>query len=149
MATINPEILSKWNYERNEVDGIHPTSVTPVSGKKVWWKCEKGHEWKATIAHIAYGRGCPICNTGKQTSFPEQAILYYISKIDNSCKSRYKINGRKELDIYIPKLKVGIEYDGYRWHQSDNKQITDIEKQSFWNNLGVRIIRIKEQMNII
>ena len=45
----------------------------------------------------------------------------------------------------MPKLKVGIEYDGYRWHQSDNKQITDIEKQSFWNNLGVRIIRIKEQ----
>lgn len=145
LATINPGILSKWNYERNEVDGVHPTSVTPVSGKKVWWKCEKGHEWKATIAHIAYGRGCPICNTGKQTSFPEQAILYYISKIDNSCKSRYKINGRKELDIYMPKLKVGIEYDGYRWHQSDNKQITDIEKQSFWNNLGVRIIRIKEQ----
>lgn len=145
LATINPELLSKWNYERNDLDYIYPTSVTPVSGKKVWWKCEKGHEWKATIAHIAYGRGCPICNTGKQTSFPEQAILYYISKIDNSCKNRYKINGRKELDIYIPKLKVGIEYDGYRWHRSDDKQITDIEKQSFWNKLGVKIIRIKEQ----
>ena len=112
LATVRPDLLQKWNYEKNNSNGILPTTVTSVSGKKVWWKCEKGHQWEATIAHISYGRGCPICNTGKQTSFPEQAIFYYFKKIDDSCENRYKINGKRELDIYIPKLKVGIEYDG-------------------------------------
>ena len=145
IATTNPKILDKWNYEKNNELGIYPDSVTKVCGKKVWWKCEKGHEWLATIAHITYGRGCPICNTGKQTSFPEQAILYYIEQIDSSCKSRYKINGKNELDIYIPKLKIGIEYDGYRWHGSGEKQISDFEKENFWNSRGIKIIKIKEQ----
>jgi hypothetical protein len=26
-----------------------------------------------------------------------------------------------EIDIWIPELKVGIEYDGYPWHKKDNK----------------------------
>ena len=37
------------------------------------------------------------------------------------------------------------DYTNEHIDKTDNKQITDIEKQSFWNNLGVRIIRIKEQ----
>lgn len=145
IATTNPKILDKWNYEKNNELGIYPNAVTKVSGKKVWWKCDKGHEWLATIAHITYGRGCPICNTGKQTSFPEQVIYYYINKVDSECKNRYKVNGRKELDIYIPTLKVGIEYDGYKWHEKEEKIIQDVEKEDYWNSLGVKIIRIKEQ----
>ncbi len=31
------------------------------SGKKVWWKCSKGHEWQATVTHRSNGTGCPIC----------------------------------------------------------------------------------------
>ena len=31
------------------------------SNIKVWWKCAKGHEWQATIAHRNNGTGCPIC----------------------------------------------------------------------------------------
>ena len=145
LATTNPELLKKWNYEKNNKLGYYPTDFTNVSGKKVWWKCDKGHSWESTIAHIAYGRGCPICNTGKQTSFPEQAIYYYISKIDNTCISRYKINGRNELDIFLPNLNVGIEYDGYRWHRGEYKEYNDYSKTSYWINHGVKIIRIKEQ----
>ena len=145
LATTNPELLGKWNYDKNDKLGLFPTNFTKVSGKKVWWKCDKGHEWEATIAHIAYGRGCPLCNTGKQTSFPEQAIYYYLKKVDKKCLSRYKVKGRKELDIFIPDLKIGIEYDGYRWHRSEEKMISDIEKDEYWNSVGVRVIRIKEQ----
>lgn len=145
LATTNPDLLTKWNYEKNNELGYYPTDFTSVSGKKVWWKCNKGHEWEATIAHIAYGRGCPICNTGKQTSFPEQVIFYYIHKIDSSCINRYKMNGKNELDVFIPTLNIGIEYDGYRWHRDEEKKINDITKSDFWNSHGVKIIRIKEQ----
>lgn len=145
LVTTNPELLKNWNYDKNDKLGLYPTSFTNVSGKKVWWKCEKGHEWESTIAHIKYGRGCPICNTGKQTSFPEQAIYYYIFKVDKTCVNRYKINGKNEIDIFLPKLNIGIEYDGYRWHRGEEKELNDYFKTNFWREQGVSIIRIKEQ----
>ena len=117
LATTSPELLKIWNYKENNKRGLFPKDFTKVSGKKVWWVCPKcSFEWEATIAHIAYGRRCPHCNTGKQTSFSEQAIYYYLSKVDETCVNRYKVNGKNELDIYLPKLRVGIEYYGYRWH---------------------------------
>lgn len=30
-----------------------PADVTPESGRKVWWKCQSGHEWQATVASEA------------------------------------------------------------------------------------------------
>lgn len=30
--------------------------------KKVWWTCDKGHEWKAPVSNRNNGRGCPYCS---------------------------------------------------------------------------------------
>ena len=43
-----PDLASEWNYNRNK---IKPEDHTPNSGKKVWWRCALGHEWKAAIDH--------------------------------------------------------------------------------------------------
>lgn len=59
----NPNLMAEWNYEKN-ID-IDPSKLTLGSGKKVWWKCEKGHEWQATIYHRGFGRGCPYCSGQK------------------------------------------------------------------------------------
>ena len=143
LATTRPEMLEQWNYERNDELGITPDSVTGVSGKKVWWKCSKGHEWEATIAHISSGRGCPHCNNGRSTSFPEQAIFYYISQMDDSCINRYKLDNH-EIDIYIPDKKIGIEYNGGYWHKGMKKLKRDLDKRSFYDEHGIKIISINE-----
>ena len=36
-----PELLSEWNYERNDVE---PINISIWSKRKVWWKCKEGHE---------------------------------------------------------------------------------------------------------
>ena len=59
LKTLNPKLANEWNYEKN--NGLTPSDVLPKSGKKVWWKCEYGHEWQATIANRSNGTGCPIC----------------------------------------------------------------------------------------
>ena len=59
LATYFPEVAADWNYERNS--GKIPAEYSPKSGEKVWWKCSRGHEWKAVIAARANGSGCPIC----------------------------------------------------------------------------------------
>lgn len=72
-----PELAKQWHPTKNK--DISLNDVTCGSGKKVWWKCNKGHSWEATIASRSSGTGCPYCN-GFQTSFPEQTIYYYLKK---------------------------------------------------------------------
>ena len=54
-----PDLLEEWDYEKNIT--IQPYTITDKSGKKVWWKCKKGHSWIATAHDRSRGTGCPIC----------------------------------------------------------------------------------------
>ena len=64
LQTVNPTLAKEWNYEKN--DNLTPQNVLPNSGKKVWWRCSKGHEWQATIASRNSGCGCPECAKAKR-----------------------------------------------------------------------------------
>ena len=66
-------LVSEWDYGKDESgkfknkkdDGeqLLPKDVTPVSGKKVNWKClEKKHTWKIRVSDRAYGSNCPCCS---------------------------------------------------------------------------------------
>ena len=120
LQTINPTLAKEWNYEKN--NGLTPVDVMPNSDKKVWWKCSKGHEWRATIGSRNTGSGCPVCNSEQNTSFPEYALVFYLKKYGLEVIHSYKEKGY-ELDIYIPSKKVAIEYDGYYWHKNKAKKI--------------------------
>jgi len=59
LETIYPDLARQW----------HPTKNCPLTAKdvfsgslrKVWWLCEKGHEWEARISSRSSGMGCPVC----------------------------------------------------------------------------------------
>jgi hypothetical protein len=50
-----------------------------------------------------------------------------------------------ELDIYIPSIHTGIEFDGANWHQSDEQYERDIRKYKLCQENHVKLIRIKEK----
>ena len=54
-----PEIAKEWHLTRN--GDLTPDQVTPSSGKKVWWRCSREHEWEATPHNRTNGTGCPDC----------------------------------------------------------------------------------------
>ena len=139
LQTISPTLAKEWNYEKN--GNAKPEHFTESSSKKVWWKCSKGHEWQATINHRNNGRGCPICNSERNTSLPEYAILYYLKKHGLEVIHSYREMGY-ELDIYIPSKKVAIEYDGYLWHK--NKAKIDLKKNQKCKKDGIKLYRIRE-----
>ena len=74
----NARLMAEWNWERNI--NIDPAQLTIGSGKKVWWKCAKGHEWQSSIANRNNGNGCPNCNSERTTSLPEYMLEYYLKK---------------------------------------------------------------------
>ena len=123
LQTINPTLAKEWNHEKN--GNLSPENFTASSGKKVWWKCSKGHEWQATIHNRNKQRGCPICNSERNTSLPEYAIVYYLKKYGLDVIHSYREKGY-ELDVFIPSKKIAIEYDGGLWHK--NRIKNDLEK---------------------
>ena len=62
LSLTHPELIEEWDAAKN---GQLTSSVTSGSSLKVWWKCSKGHEWCARIAHRANGVGCPYCANKK------------------------------------------------------------------------------------
>lgn len=62
LATIEPLLAKEWS-EKND---IQPTEVSIGSHKKVIWRCEKGHEWEASVKSRTINRtGCPYCSHNK------------------------------------------------------------------------------------
>ena len=144
LETVYPLLIKEWDYEKND---IKPSEITAKSNKVVWWKCYKGHEWRTSIEHRANGSGCPYCARGAQTSFPEQAVYYYVSKAYPDAFHKYKDLFTKkgmELDVYIPSLKTGIEYDGIAFHNDERQIKNDNEKTKICKLNDIYLIRIKE-----
>ena len=145
LSTLYPNIAIEWNTMKN--GDLSPTMVSSGSRKKVWWKCRKGHEWQAVVYSRTHQQtGCPICQLEQQTSFPEQAILFYCNQVTHA-DSRNMDFG-KEIDIYLQEYKIGIEYNGIFWHK--NKKDTDSKKVEFFANKNIRIVTIAEgDQNIV
>jgi len=59
LVTTHPGVAAEWHPVKNGM--LAPDMVTAKSSKKVWWKCDKGHEWKAMISSRVRGSGCPYC----------------------------------------------------------------------------------------
>ena len=56
--------------------------------------------------------------------------------------NRAKINNT-EIDIYIPSLEIGIEYDGYYWHK--DKLNKDINKNNKLMKNNINVLRVRER----
>ncbi|MCL2564515.1 MAG: zinc-ribbon domain-containing protein [Defluviitaleaceae bacterium] len=140
LQALNPELAMQWHPTKN--GAISPNDVTVSSNRKVWWHCTQGHEWESVIYSRNRSLSCPICTQGRQSSFPEQALYFYFKNVFNDTESRYKYKDKWEIDIFIPSLNMGIEYDGVYYHK--NKETRDLKKEKYITAEGVYLLRVKE-----
>ncbi len=136
----HPNIAKEWDYNKNTDT---PEDVHQGTADVRWWTCPYGHPsfLQEVRERVRRSQGCPKCQGEFQTSFPEQAIFYYIKKLFPEAQNRYTKDG-VELDIFIKSLQIGIEYDGVYWHK--NKKEKEQEKDAFFESYGIRIIHVKE-----
>lgn len=68
--------------------------------------------------HICLRQGCPKC--GNFASSGESEIYHYVCSLigQDKVKERYKgaIDGKFELDVFVPSKNFAIEFDGLFWH---------------------------------
>ena len=75
---LHPDIAKQWHPTKN--GNLIPAMFYSSSGKKVWWQCEKGHEWQAEIGSRTKENsncGCPYCgNRAVWKGFNDLASQY-------------------------------------------------------------------------
>lgn len=120
--------------------------IKPKSGKheRQWLcRCTCGREKIILEDNLKSNKSmtCGLCSA--RVSIPEKAILFYLRKIFNDVEENYRPGflGGREIDIFIPEIKLGIEYDGERWHSDVSK---DIDKDKECRKNGISIIRLRE-----
>ncbi len=142
-----PDVAAEWDYDNNK--DKTPAEFTIGSKEKVWWKCKVcGYQWQATINNrVNKQSGCPKCKKYNRTSFPEQAIFYYLHKIFPDAENSYAKFGDKssmELDVYVPELRAGVEYDGAAWHDNEKARGRDRQKYLECQKHGIMLYRVSE-----
>jgi hypothetical protein len=144
IVTTHPQLAAEWHPTLN--GDLTPEQVTIGCGKKVQWLCPKGHTYPATVMHRGHGTNCPICCSGRSTSYAEQAIYYYIKKVFPDAQNRCTdlLGGRYELDIWIPSIKLGIEYDGIYWHGQEKSKKRESTKYDLCHQQGITLWRVRE-----
>lgn len=138
LAIMYPQIAQEFDSDKNE---ISPFEILPFSNQKMWFLCPNGHEYQQVIAaKTKLGQSCPQCK--KSFSKIELRIYTEIRYFFRDAELRARVSGR-EVDILIPSLKIGIEIDGYYWHQ--NQLDRDIKKNIIIHKAGYTLIRMREK----
>lgn len=113
---------------------------------KMDWECSRGHRWSACFGVMQNQETwCPSCV--KQASKGELRLLDFIRSSFPDAQSRVRgllSTARFELDIFVPSLNKGIEYDGEYWHSSEESAIRDSKKDREAREAGIQLLRISD-----
>lgn len=155
IPTTAPELLKIWNYEKNGEMNVYPEDYTAGSHKKVWWKCDKDHEYLSPIGNRKL-YGCPECAQLLRTSKGEKEVCEFVKSILPAgtvvLENDRTIIRPKELDIYIPEKKIAIEYNGLYWHSEEmlkqrnggSAKNYHYDKWKACNDAGIQLITVWE-----
>lgn len=129
-------IIHKSKYDYSKVVYIDAHT-------KVCIICPEHEEfWQEPRAHLE-GQGCPKCS--RTHSHFEDEIKDCFEDIEIEQRNR-KILGGKEIDIYIPTHKLGIEFNGLYWHSEENGKDENyhLNKLNECNKKNIELIQIFE-----
>jgi len=133
MITINnftlerPDIKKQWDSEKNS--HINPYVLSSYSRRNVYWKCEEGHSWKATVyQRVKKGEGCPECSHHPKAHYSKLVTINPI------LEEQWNQEKNKNIDIeaqVIINTKKKIWWECGNGHQWKDKAINrTIEKDS-------------------
>lgn len=145
IKTLYPDLVKEWDYEKNNQIYLYPDKVSKSSDKNAWWICPIcSNSYQTAVKHRTRGTGCPNCANEIRTSFPEQAIYFYLKNEFEETQNRMDLIG-KEVDIFIPSMNLGIEYDGAYYHNSKESLKREEEKYNHLKEVGIKLIRVREK----
>ena len=127
-------------------DYIYDETEYVKMDEKVKIICPKHGEFYQRPYDHLHGHGCPKC--GLIESRGENELYEYVCSLvgkENVEHSNRSILDGCEIDIFVPKYKIGIEYNGLKWHSEKFKDRNyHIMKTELANKKGIKLIQIFE-----
>ena len=133
LKEINPNIIPLEEYKGRKTKIEHKCLI-----------CE--HKWPTTPNSMLNGSGCPKCANKITQSKAELEIIEFLKSYNLNIleKNRTILNG-KEIDIYLPDYKLGIEINGNYWHSEKYKgKKYHKEKTDTAEEKNIRLIQIMD-----
>jgi hypothetical protein len=146
-------IFENNNYrELNFNISSNPNYISYESGLNLFHcDCGENHTFEITTDDY-YGRLksnnklCTICYPISSSSSIKETMLFdFIKSVyDGEIISNFR-SGRLEIDIYLPQLNIGFEFNGIWWHSDRYKDKWYHKKKTdYFKNIGIRIFHIWE-----
>lgn len=135
---------------KNMIIGKHSSYIKYIGDKLSLFRCDVGHNFEMHSDNF-YSRirnNVPLCTIcypiNNSVSIQQKNILEFISGIyKNEIIESYR--DKLEIDIYLPNLKLGFEFNGLYWHSEINKDKNyHLNKTNYFKEKGIRIIHIWE-----
>jgi hypothetical protein len=109
-------------------------------------KCNDcGRYFTLSAGSFLQGHGCPYHNCN--SSLMEKDLANVIKSYGYECltNSRNILLNNKEIDIFIPQLKIAFEFDGLYWHNEINKESNyHLNKTIECEKKGIKLFHIFE-----
>lgn len=126
----------KWTKEAvlKEASKYEYVQDWRLASPKTWGWARANGIYKECIKHMAKSR---------THSLAEYELLEYVQQYQPTAHSKHF--GKYEIDIYIPELNLGIEYNGLYHHSEKSKgRQYHLNKTNYFKELGINIIHIWE-----
>lgn len=121
LGSTHQELALEWHPTLN--GDLQASHVKRGSGKKVWWLCEQGHSFQASVLDRSSGNGCGVCAgytvlsgaNDLATKRPELVSEIVSSDLQNLDPSLLLAGGRKRV-LWQCRL-------GHQWNASIEKRM--------------------------
>lgn len=139
LATVYPDIASEWDYGSNV--NFKPDNIIISSIQIFYWKCRRGHVWRATISERIKDNRCPSCILYEKHQVKIKSVIFYARKAGMDIE--YMSRGAVVifLELYIPKYRVAIIFSDEmkKW-----KKLRKAEVSKNWACIrtGIKLFRI-------
>ena len=105
-----PLLVLEWHPTKNK--NKFPEDFLHKSNKKIWWKCEYGHEWEAAIYSRVSGKGCPYC--GHQLASPDNNLTVHYPELISEW---HPLKNDKSPDNYLPHSNLKVWWQCAKGHE--------------------------------
>ena len=135
----------EWIINSNKIhNNFYDYSKVEYNGsqKKVIIICPEHGEFEQRADGHMQGRGCKKCG---YNNISENNLADFVkSYIHIEQNKRFK--NIKEIDIYIPSLNIGIEYNGLYWHseKTNSDKYHLLKKKNSAKEKNIKLIHIFE-----
>jgi len=156
---IKKTLLYKYGFEnpmmceefrKDLIISNHPNYIKYIGSNYSLFNCDIGHEFTINIDnfHSRLKSNLPLCTVcypiSNSRSIKEEELYKFILSVYSGEIIQSYRDGL-EIDIYLPELKLGFEFNGLYWHSEEYKDRNyHLNKTKYFNEKGIRIIHIWE-----